>query len=81
VALNSQSSEAIRQAAANQLTYHIQHYQLLLSRDEVTTFHEGWKNTENPVVKSALASVIGALRPNATIVGERLQQYTVPPAN
>lgn len=81
VALNANVAEGIRQVAANQLTYHIQHHRLLLSRDDVIKVHEGWQNAENPVVKSALAGVIGAFRPNATVVGERLQHFPVPTAS
>ena len=81
VALNPQLDESVRQTASNQLAYHIQHYGLMLTKDEVTDLHSGWKSTENPVVKSSLASVIGSLRPNTTLVGERLRQFPTPPAN
>ncbi len=80
VALNPQGVEAIRESAAGQLAFHIQHYGLLLTHDEVIDLHEGWKKTDRPGVKSALATVIGSLKPNATIIGERLQQFPVPPA-
>ena len=81
VALNSQADEGISQIAANQLAYHIQHYGLMLTNDEVFELHSGWKNTKSPAVKSALASVIGSLRPNATVISERLRQFPTPPAN
>ncbi len=81
VALNPQMDESVRQTAANQLAFHIQHYGLMMTKDEVIELHTGWKNTDNPVVKSALASVVGSLRPNSTIIGERLRQFPTPPAN
>ena len=81
IALNSQADAGVRQTAANQLAYHIQHYGLMLTNDEVVDLHAGWKSTENPSVKSALASVIGSLRPNSTIVSERLRQFPTSPAN
>ena len=81
VALNPQTNEGIRQTAASQLAYHIQRYGLSLTKDEVIDLHSGWKQTQSPIVKSALASVIGSLRPNPTIVGERLRQFPTPPAN
>lgn len=81
IALNPQGDVALRELAASQLAYHIQRYGLLLSRESVIEVHEGWKNTDKPSVKSALASVIGSLRPNATMVGERLQRFAVPTAN
>ncbi len=80
VALNSQADEMLREAAANQLAYHIQRFSLLLKRDEVADLQAGWKLTDRPGVKSALASVIGTLKPNATTIGERLRQFPVPPA-
>jgi hypothetical protein len=81
VALNPQLEESVRQTASNQLAYHIQQYGLMLTKDEVINLHSGWKSTANPVVKSALASVIGSLKPNATIIGERLRQFPTPAAN
>ena len=81
LALNSQVEDTVRQAAANQLAYHIQHYGLMLTKDEVVDVHSGWKSAESPQVKSALASVIGSLRPNATLIGERLRQFPTQPAN
>lgn len=81
VALNPQGSDALRETAAVQLAFHIQHHGLLLSRDGVTDVHEGWKNADKPGVKTALASVIGSLKPNATVVGERLQRFPLPSSN
>ncbi len=78
VALNSQIDENVRTIAADQLSYHIQHYGLMLTNDEVFDLHSGWKNTDNPAVKSSLASVIGSLRPNATVISERLRQFPTP---
>ncbi|WP_010586991.1 PleD family two-component system response regulator [Schlesneria paludicola] len=81
VALNAQVDDALREAASGQLAYHIQRHGLLLTRDEVIRLQAGWKQTDRPGVKSALASVMGSLRPDAAIVGERLRQFPVPPAN
>lgn len=78
IALNTQLNDNVRQTAANQLAYHIQNHGLLLTKDQVIELHSGWKSAESPVVKTALASVIGSLRPNATIVGERLRQFPAP---
>ena len=81
VALNSQTSEIIRETAANQLAFHIQRHGLLLKRDEVDEVQMAWKNTDNARVKLALASVIGSLRPSAATVGERLKVFPVPQVN
>ncbi len=81
VALTPQGDVALRELAANQLAYHIQRHGVLLSRERLIDVHESWKNTDKPSVKSALASVVGSLKPNATIIGERLQKFAVPTAN
>ena len=84
VATNAQLKPAHRQAAALQLGYHIQRFGLLLVKDEVIAVHDSWVAAEQPAVKSALAGVMGTLRPNATLVGERLRQFQTPagkPAN
>lgn len=84
VATNSQLEPGHRQAAAAQLGFHIQRFGLLLTKAEVTAVHDSWVASEHPGVKSALAAVMGILRPNATLVGERLRQFAVPtgkPAN
>ena len=81
IALNSQANENVRETAASQLAFHIQRFGLLLTQDEVIDVHSGWKSTASPSVKSALASVIGSLRPNPAIVGERLRQFPIPQAN
>lgn len=81
IALNTQFDDNVRQTAANQLAYHIQNHGLLLTKEQVIDVHSGWKSAESPAVKTALAGVIGSLRPNATIVGERLRQFPTQPAN
>ena len=78
VALNAQLDAGLREAAAAQLGYHIQRFGLLLTKDEVAAVHTGWVEAQTPAIKSALAGVIGTLRPNATLVGERLQQFPTP---
>ena len=79
-ALNTQLDATLREAAAAQLGYHIQRFGLLLTKEGVGAVHAGWVAAQEPSVKTALAGVIGALRPNATLVGERLQQFSTPAA-
>ena len=81
VALNASAEPALRELAADQLAYHIQRHGLLLTNDEVINIHAMWKVTDVPSVKSAIANVIGSLKPNPTVVGERLRQFPIPPAN
>lgn len=78
LALNASLDASLREAAASQLGYHIQRFGLLLTKDEVAAVHAGWMEAQLPATKSALAGVIGTLRPNPTLVGERLQQFPVP---
>lgn len=80
VALNTQLDAGLREAAASQLGYHIQRFGLLLTKDGVADVHAGWVAAQQPSVKTALAGVIGTLRPNAALVGERLQQFPTPTA-
>ena len=78
IALNAQLNAGLREAAAAQLGYHIQRFGLLLTKDEVAAVHSGWVGEKTPAIKSAMAGVIGTLRPNASLVGERLQQFPAP---
>lgn len=78
IAMNPQLEPALRHTAASQLAFHIQRYGLLLTKEEVIAVNTAWVAAENPVVKSALAGVMGTLRPNATLVGERLRQFPLP---
>lgn len=78
IAVNPQLEPSMRQAAGLQLGFHIQRFGLLLTKDEVAEVNEAWIGTDNPAVKSALASVMGTLRPNQAVVGERLRQHPLP---
>lgn len=83
-AMNPQQDPTLRQTAAAQLGFHIQRFGLLLTKAEVAEVHTAWNAADNPAVKSALAAVMGALRPDVTLVGERLRQFPSPvirPAN
>ena len=67
-----------RIAAAEQLAMHIQRYGLLLSVDEVSQLEKAWKDATDPDIKTALASVVGSLKPNGQRVSVRLKQYVQP---
>jgi hypothetical protein len=79
--LNPQLDESVRETAANQLAFHIQRFGVLMTQDQITDLHLGWKKVEQPAVKAALASVIGSLHPTTTIVGERLKRFAASDAN
>ncbi len=68
----------IRETAALQLAFHIQRFGLLLSTTQVREVETIWQTTNDPVLKTALASVIGSLKPNAKRVGDRLRNFPQP---
>jgi hypothetical protein len=78
IAVNPQLEPSMRQTAGLQLGFHIQRFGLLLTKDEVAEVSDAWTGTDNPAIKSALASVMGTLRPNQAVVGERLRQHPLP---
>ena len=79
VSTNLQANPIVREVAADQLAMHIHRFGLLLDRDQAAAIHAAWDQAESPAVKSALAAVIGTLQPNGALVGERLQQFPIPP--
>ncbi len=70
--------EENRVAAAEQLAMHIQRYGLLLSVEQVSQLEVAWKSATDPEIKTALASVVGTLKPNGQRVSGRLRQYVQP---
>ena len=79
VAINKLNAPDVRVTAANQLAFHIQKHGRLLTQEEVAAVSNEWKIAKDPRVKSAFATVMGTLQPDASIVGERLRQFPVPP--
>lgn len=77
----SDSFEApIRIEAARHLAHHIQQFGLLLSREEIAGLKATWESADDPGLASALATVLGSLKPNTKQVGMRLQDFTTQPA-
>jgi hypothetical protein len=70
---------AVRIAAANALVRSIQQYSPLLTGEQVRALHALYAqpNLDEPV-KNSVALVIGSLRPDARLTGERLLQYQPP---
>lgn len=76
-AADRQYSTELREAAALRLAFHIQRFGLLLSNEQVIQLHADWKDTQLPDrLRTALGSVIGSLKPDASLVGKRLQQFS-----
>jgi hypothetical protein len=63
VAINKQQSAEIRTAAANQLAAHIHQHGVLLTADAIRELTRVWRGETDPMVASALASVISSLKP------------------
>ncbi len=70
----------LRALAAVQLAYHIQRHGLVLSNEDLDRIHQLWQTPTDPTLSTAVGAVIGSLRPNARLVGERLQRFEEQPA-
>ena len=68
----------LREGAALQLAFHIQRFGLLLSKKEVSEIDHAWRTTENPNLATALAAVIGSLKPNGKRVSGLLRTLPAP---
>jgi hypothetical protein len=70
---------AVRVAAANALVRHLQQFSRLLTRDQVRALDALYAQPKLDLpLKNSVAVVIGSLRPNARLTGERLLQYQPP---
>lgn len=78
IAVNEQSDVKFRELAAAQLAQHIQRYGLMLSLEQVSALEQKWRSATDPAVSTALASVVGSLKPNAQRVSDRLRQFPSP---
>ncbi len=78
IALSGTFDPAVRESAARQLAHHIQRFGLLLSRTQVGQVKATWQTSTDPNLASALATVLGSLKPNAKQVGSRLRDFARP---
>lgn len=67
----------IRQAAARNLAFHIQQFGLALSNDEVSNLYSMYSAEQDGGLRSALASVIGSLKPEAKTVEARILSFPI----
>lgn len=94
MAVNEGTEEKLRELAAIQLAVHIQRYGLLASSTDAARIEPAWRAAQSPAVSTALAAVVGSLKPNAPLVTDRLNRIgpkasaqpsaapvTPPPAN
>lgn len=75
LAINAQAAPALRSRAAGKLSFHIQRYSLLLSKDDLRGLHTAYAQATEPDVRTALGGVIGSLQPSPELVGKRLKDY------
>ena len=78
IAVTTIADVELRETAALQLAFHIQRFGLLLSLKEVSEIKVSWRETTHPQVATALASVVGSLKPDANRVGSRLRRFQRP---
>lgn len=81
-AVNKTQSADVRELAALHLAFHIRRFGLLLSDRQVGEIRASWQAASEPALSTALAAVIGSLKPNETKVGARLRRFSpvAPPA-
>ncbi len=76
--LNIQADGDLRRMAAIKLAFHIQRFGLVLAQGTIDGLHKVWQNGREPAeLRTALGSVIGSLKPDATLAGKRLKQQPV----
>jgi len=80
VAVSESRDPGLRETAALQLAFHIQRFGLLISRTQIDEIMASWQKAQNqhPDLATALASVVGSLKPNARRVDSRLKQFPLP---
>jgi CheY-like chemotaxis protein len=82
VVLDSERNPQLRTAAAYELTHHLQEHNLALSRDQMkglADLYNGLTGEGTRELRSAVALVIGGMRPEPRVTGQRLQGYVPPP--
>jgi hypothetical protein len=65
----------VRETAALQLAFHIQRFGRLLQAGQLDAIENAWEAASEPEMKTALASVIGSLRPTPEAVSRQLQSF------
>lgn len=73
LSLETTATEQVRVTALNQLTRHVRLHGLLISKAQVDLLHQTWQQSTNGPISAELSALVGVLRPNDTLVGERLR--------
>jgi hypothetical protein len=78
LAIGQRLDPPIREAAARYLVTHIEHHGLLLTAAQVSQLEAAWRAAPTPELETALAAVVGSLKPNARRVSSRFEQLAPP---
>jgi HEAT repeat protein len=69
---------AVRLSAANQLARNVQRFGRVITSDHERRLEQALDAETDPVLRFALSEVVGALRPEPRVLGERLRSYSNP---
>jgi DNA-binding response OmpR family regulator/HEAT repeat protein len=79
LAMNKNADVRLRENAALQLAFHILRFGATLDERDVLAIRASWASAADPALSTALASVLGSLKPDAKRVGQRLGRFPAPP--
>lgn len=78
IATSEAREESLRETAALQLAFHIQRFGVLLSESRVQEVQLAWQGASAGQLRTALAAVVGSLKPTSQRVTELLQSLPAP---
>jgi hypothetical protein len=79
IVLDNSRPSGLRSQAAEELVRHIQAHGLALSANQVKSLQDLFEKPPDAKLKGNVAAVLGALRPDARVTGDRLLRYGPPP--
>lgn len=79
VATTEAADERLRENAAVQLAFHILRYGAMIDERDALALRSSWAEATDADLSTALASVLGALKPDAKRNGDRLERFPAPP--
>jgi len=78
IATSQARDAALRETAALQLAFHMQRYGILLSEDRIRDVHTSWQATPAGPLKTAMAAVVGSLKPDSDRITRILKSLPEP---
>lgn len=73
LAADADAPVALRSLAAKELASHVRQFGALTSKELVENLHAAWNSTSDPGLSTELAAVMGVLKPDSALVGQRLR--------